>query len=168
MPVNALLLAPTPPAGEPAPPKMLPGLLMAGGVLLAVIIMLRHLKRTGRTSGELDRDPRERIDEIHDRSMSRDLIETQMANAEELVRRLSATLDNKSARLEILIEQAERAIERLGGSPAAAPPARQSLPGEHDAVYRLADQGRKPAEIARELDRPVGQIELILNLRRSG
>ncbi len=141
---------------------MLPGLLMAGGVLLAVIIMLRHWRRTRRTASELDRDPRERLDEIHDRSMSRDRIETQMAEAEELVRRLSATLDNKAARLEILLEQADEAIARLDGK---SPRVHPDPPEGHDAIYRLADQGRRPAEIAAALDRPIGQVELILNLR---
>ncbi len=164
MPVQCLTLAT--PAGTTPKPGMLPGLLMAGGVLLAVIIMLRHWRRSSRTRTELDRDPRERIDEINDRSMSRDRIETQMAEAEELARRLSATLDNKAARLEILLEQAERAIAQLGGTPIADRPARPNgLPSDHDTIFRLADQGRTPTQIALELDRPIGQVELILNLR---
>ncbi|MEQ8770441.1 MAG: hypothetical protein RIB60_08025 [Phycisphaerales bacterium] len=163
MPVTALTLSS--PAGAVPDQSLLPGLLMAGGVLLAVVIMLRHWRRTRRNSTELDRDPRERIDEIHDRSMSRDRIETQMAEAEELVRRLGATLDNKAARLEILLEQADHMLDRLEGS---GPRATQHPPSGHDAVYRLADEGRAPAEIAAALDRPIGQVELILNLRKSG
>ena len=35
----------------------------------------------------------------------------------------------------------------------------------HRQVYALADQGRSAADIARELDRPHGEVELILALR---
>ena len=35
----------------------------------------------------------------------------------------------------------------------------------HAEVYALADEGRSPAEIAARLDRPNGEIELILALR---
>jgi len=35
-----------------------------------------------------------------------------------------------------------------------------------DEVYRLADEGREPGEIARELDEHVGKVELILALRQ--
>ncbi len=35
----------------------------------------------------------------------------------------------------------------------------------HRQVYALADQGRSAAEIARQIDRPYGEIELILALR---
>ena len=36
----------------------------------------------------------------------------------------------------------------------------------HAEVYALADQGRSPGEIARSLNRPNGEVELILALRR--
>lgn len=162
---------------------LLPGLLFAGGILLAVIITLRHTRRAGKRTNELDRDPRERIDELHARSMAgRDRVEELMSDAEQLTRRLAATLDNKAARLEILLEQAERTLARLEGEHApastASPPDRQEwftpAPSpdpvartlDHDVIYRLADAGRAPADIARELGEPVGQVELILNLRR--
>lgn len=40
--------------------------------------------------------------------------------------------------------------------------------GEFAEVFQLADQGLNAAEIARRLERPTGQVELILNLRRHG
>lgn len=61
--------------------------------------------------------------------------------------------------------------------PAPAPPAEPATPHAppgaglpsvqalHQRVYELADRGFNKAEIARELDRPRGEIELILQLR---
>jgi DNA-binding NarL/FixJ family response regulator len=40
-----------------------------------------------------------------------------------------------------------------------------SIDPQHEAVYALADQGKATAEIARQLNRPNGEIELILALR---
>ena len=42
------------------------------------------------------------------------------------------------------------------------------LDARHVAIYALADGGKAPHDIARELDRPKGEIELILALRRRG
>lgn len=154
--------------------SMLPGLLFAGGILLAVVLLLRQWRRTAGKRTELDRHPRERIDELHERATAgRDGVEELMSDAEQLTRRLAATLDNKAARLEQLIDEAERTLarlERATGSPVSQPgPTLAAHADEgHEAIYRLADAGRAPAEIARELNRPVGQVELILNLRKSG
>ena len=38
----------------------------------------------------------------------------------------------------------------------------------HRRVWALADDGMPTLEIARSLNQPIGQIELILNLRKSG
>lgn len=166
--------------------SLLPGLLFAGGILLAVVILMRHWRRTAvRRKTRPEQSPRERIDEIHARAMAgREGVEELMSDAEQLTRRLAATLDNKAARLELLVVRAERALARLEGEHGStalperelsaaerqvwftsAPPERAAS-GEHDAVYRLADAGRSAADIARELGKPVGQVELILNLRR--
>lgn len=154
--------------------SLLPGLLFAGGILLAVVLLLRQWRRTAGKRTELDRHPRERIDELHERATAgRDGVEELMSDAEQLTRRLAATLDNKAARLERLIDEADRTLARLerATGASASPPGPALAPyadGGHEAIYRLADAGRAPAEIARELNRPVGQIELILNLRKSG
>lgn len=107
---------------------------------------------------------------------SRASIESVMADAEELTRRLAAVMDNKAAALEILIDRANEAAQRLERAnvqadgdhrtrPVSAPMAQLSDPLANE-VYALADQGRTSLEIARELDEPTGKVELILALRR--
>jgi hypothetical protein len=94
-------------------------------------------------------------------------------------------LDTRLAKLEALIRDADERIDRLQrltrqvqGEPAldvtvddeeaSAPSPTRTTPAEHRhaEIYSLADQGRAAADIAHELSRPVGEVELILSLRR--
>jgi len=106
-------------------------------------------------------------------------------------RELSAQLDSKMSALRALAAEADRAAARLeaalersdGFGPlrghqaqslaAAGESRRDSLltdvaPRAHrrEEVYTLADYGYAPAEIARRLGTPVGEVELILSLRK--
>jgi hypothetical protein len=102
----------------------------------------------------------------------------------ELAQQISAQLDSRTARLAHLIREADERIERLeaagGGSPPPQPPAPAPRPEpnqrgpaaggiagstRHSEIYRLADQGRTAQQIAAELGRQSGEIELILALR---
>ena len=105
-------------------------------------------------------------------------------------RELSAQLDSKMSALRALVAEADRAAARLeaalersdgfGPPPthqaqslaAAAESRRDSLLSNvaprahrHEEVYTLADYGYAPAEIARRLGTPIGEVELILSLR---
>jgi DNA-binding protein H-NS len=109
----------------------------------------------------------------------------------EMARQITAQLDTRSAKLEALIREADEKIATMKSQPAAPPqnPPRAALQNQpppppagspfmaestdqpmidprHALVYALADQGRSPKDIAQELNRPSGEIELILALRR--
>lgn len=197
--------------------QLLANLLLAFGVVVFVLVMLRVLRNRRHKVSELDRDPTERIEEIrHQAESRRDPVDRAMSDAEAFARRMSATLDAHAVRLELLIEDAERvarrletALERSGSSPTSdggeggpagpaaaarearvsgqalararleqlereragreASPARPDRIGNlREDVFRLADRGLTAREIAGELDHPQGEVELILNLRRSG
>jgi len=105
--------------------------------------------------------------------------------------RASSHLDDRTARLQELVEMLDRRLALLQSAapyvtrslpgfqtpPASEPVAekpryRDSQPDEPSSaepltvtVYRLADAGRPPADIARELNENVGKVELILALR---
>jgi|HubBroStandDraft_6_1064221.scaffolds.fasta_scaffold571304_1 hypothetical protein len=122
-------------------------------------------------------------------------VERQMQNVlvemSEMARQITAQLDTRAAKLESLIKDADQRIAAMKSQPAVppqnppqyqqqSPPAAGSGSGpfmaestdqpmidpRHALVYALADQGRSPKDIAQELNRPSGEIELILALRR--
>ena len=105
-------------------------------------------------------------------------LEVLLAEADEKIKKLeSLTGQTPAARPEIakgkaemgeeraLLSDAQRTLARLreerGAPPAAHDPAYQP-------IYTLADGGKSSREIAQELGRQPGEIELILALRRQG
>lgn len=107
------------------------------------------------------------------------------SDIEELAERLAAQLDAKAAKIEKLIAEADvrlAALERAGATPEIAPmrtaevraearPARFVAARDLDPdpvsreIFRLADDGRSPAEIAKATNEQIGKIQLILALR---
>lgn len=96
----------------------------------------------------------------------------------EMSRQITAQLDTRSAKLELLIQEADqkiaelraltgedgRSLPNLSAPRAPASPVSQD-DSRHAAVYQLADQGMNCQQIAQELGRHSGEIELILALR---
>ena len=103
-------------------------------------------------------------------------MESLLVELSEMSRQITAQLDTRAAKLEALIHEADEKISVLRqGSQMptqavtanVAPPqwTAASIDPQHEAVYALADQGKPTAEIARQLNRPNGEVELILALR---
>ena len=252
----------TPPMATPSTPaewvealranfkdSTVPGMLLAVGVLIMMFVMMRRLARRGTKHPTRTIDPAEHIAGIHDRALSSiPPLERSVANAEETARRISAMLDNKADRLDLLIQEADTKLTQLNAAiaqvarntpvpnptsnhtlqqdghdsprpaqrkidpslldrarveqdraertideayppadPSRARAARETSParkhGEanpdhttdtptkpdpaHRRIWELSDDGLPPIEIARTLNQPVGQIELILNLRNN-
>lgn len=213
--------------------SLLPNVLLFAGVFLMVILLMRVLRKNtqaNRRRMNTQGSPSSRIADIHAQAQSSITPSTKaMVDAEEMARRLGAILDNKAARLELLIEEADRKLNVLNRSIAGTKPApfvepefdnatdspttvpasrtidptlldrarleqdyqeRQSRvagriepastpePPKQDEplvdpttqfksrVLSLADSGMTNIEIAHELKQPIGQVELILNLRQ--
>ena len=105
----------------------------------------------------------------------------------ELTRQLIDELDRKTERLERLlarVEEAERRVVRVGLAEGVAAGvveggSEERVAGRVDTgaflnddpsnamIFEMAEQGRTSQEIAAALDRPAGQVELVLNLRRA-
>ncbi len=108
------------------------------------------------------------------RSVEREM-QNVLVEMSEMARQITAQIDTRAARLEALIRQADQRIAALNAlppsqpetkSPALEPADSPAVDPRHAQVYALADQGRSSQEIAQELNRPSGEIELILALRR--
>ena len=171
---------------EQARPSLdsLPIMLMGAGVLLLIVVLMGHLRKTVRKNQQAPNlEPKERIQSIREEAhSSTSILEKRTAQAEEIVRELTALLDNRSEKLEIMIQHADERIERLERLTAEAEgrmTPRHTAPSQpasetsfaNDAlkqqIYDLADQGQKPIEIAQRLGQHTGKVELILALRRA-
>lgn len=103
-------------------------------------------------------------------------MESLLVELSEMSRQITSQLDTRAAKLEALIQEADEKISMLrqgGETPVQSPMAKAeppqwtpaSIDPQHEAVYALADQGKATADIARQLNRPNGEVELILALR---
>ena len=107
-------------------------------------------------------------------------IERQMTDLvvelEKMARQMTAQLDTRAARLELLIKEADEKLaalrEGVVASMTAPVPSKSIVPAivdqRHQEVYDLAEQGNSARQIAQLLSRPYGEIELILALRNRG
>ena len=179
-----------PPTPTQQAPSWMPTALALFGFAAIVWTMIRAARRRGgsRTSDGGALSPRERLEKIQ-KMARRNSIERYEADAQELTQRLAAQLDAKAAMLEELLAQADARIAQLTRLEQESPSLRVSEPshGTHDTprslhhpeqggepvdashreVFRLADEGLDPSQIAQRLGQPIGQIRLILALRRA-
>lgn len=122
----------------------------------------------------------------HQRNTERQM-QNLLVELSEMARQITAQLDTRTQKLLMLIQDADEriaALQKIDRTPAPVrqtiptqswsaavePPAAVELPPEpvdeqHQQVYTLADDGRNATDIARELNRPRGEVELILALR---
>mgnify|MGYP005846552653 CR=1 FL=1 len=151
---------------------------------VAVLAMAWVTFRAGRRR----KDPLERPPSFASLSQQRAVereMQSLLVELEQMVRTMNAQLDTRAAKIEQLIADADARIaelRRLQNSsessvePADYPPLRitpsepnietADVDPRHAEIYSLADGGMTSTEIARKLDRPNGEIELILALRR--
>lgn len=165
-------------------------ILIAAGSVMLMVVILRMLRRSAAARAGTPRKPasasRAAAAPHSPARAGGDRLEQLMSDAEELTRRLAAHVDNKAARLEQLLADSDDRIRKLeelleqnqtadrpgfeAGAPSVATPAtdrNRAADPVHRKVYDLADRGMSPVDIARSIDRPTGQIELILALRRA-
>ena len=182
-----LLDIPADPARDPATTWVI----VAASILLIVYLtFVRPLRQKKREKDPLQRSASQAglaSQRTVEREMSNLLVELS-----EMARQMSAQLDTRAAKLELLLREADEKILLLqrtgmaGAVSSEAASAARALEGvimearapfraamaepppvdpRHAPVYDLADEGHSPQEIARQLHRPSGEIELILALR---
>ena len=106
-------------------------------------------------------------------------VEREMSNLlvelSEMARQITGQLDTRAAKLEALMQEADKKIaelkrlETVHAEPEIRPLDPKPMPVANDArysaIYSLADAGHSVQEIAQQLARPRGEVELILALR---
>jgi hypothetical protein len=167
-------------------PDDLPPWLLVGGAAFAVVlvvILLMPLLR--RRHDPLSRPPLTSL--AQERSVQRDM-QSLIHELSEMSRRVGTQLDARAARLERLIQDADERLARLGSAQRASGDQQHGSSGHHgngdsiseslhrdvpaidprhEQVYALQDQGLSPHQIADRLNRPEGEVELIVALRPS-
>lgn len=161
-------------------PPELPKPLVVSIVVATVVFVVLARRRTVRSS-QASPDARRAALGIETRAQARiesDLRET-VIELENLARRINGEIETKYRKLEAVIRDADariaelsrlsRTSESLERDPHSAPDnrigTRDSKRTDRQAVYALADAGHDAAEIARRLERPEGEIEMLLALR---
>lgn len=159
-------------------------LALAAAGLTAVMLSTR---RRIRSSQRLDNVPaRQRYARLTEQSEARDDVQEVMLELDKLSRHIHGQIDTRLARLEALIRDADQRIAKLsqmrdapqatGGvdvrldreEPAVSEKNREGIDDRRFShVYRLAETGLPPAEIAQKVGKTVGEIELMLALRRT-
>jgi hypothetical protein len=164
-------------------------ILIAGAVItLFYAVFLPAMKKK-------KKDPLARTASMSSLSQQRNVerqMQTLLVELSEMTRQISAQLDTRTQKLMMLIQDADERIDELkklqnkthaiaSASPVPFaeqkpwPALSESVPrnipipdpvdDQHRPIYSLADQGRSASDIARELNRPRGEVELILALR---
>ncbi|MBY0588802.1 hypothetical protein K2X85_16640 [bacterium] len=156
-----------------------PTLLLLAGILLFVMTLFRLGKRGGRPPAATPSP----IKPTSPLSVARvaDDLEVKLYNT---FRELNARLENKMQAMNDLINESEGKIRRLeqlqqrqdksssvegptvlniesAGSASPLPPAERFA-----EIYQMEDRGMTPAEISQRVDQPLGEIQLILGLRK--
>ncbi len=160
------------------------------GVVLLVFIMLRLTARKQRGAGPTSQShARDRVAKLKEEHAVRGDMQELMVQLQELSRDINAQIDTRFAKLEVSIRAAderinllERLLRAAEGQPTVdtvlsgddesfpSPPAQPqaaTLGPQHGRVYDLADGGKNSVQIAQEIGKTPGEIELILSLRES-
>ena len=145
-------------------------------LVLFGVALVRRAQLNGVTLREATRTERARLREQLDVHRS---LEELLPQLDELSRRIDTQTETQIARLETAIAAADRRIAQLDATreqrgPAGAPqgPAATSDSAGRDMasrrrqVYELSDSGTGPIAIAERLRIPLGDVELLLNVRR--
>ena len=169
---------------------VLMGLGVMGLIYLMVLRPAAQKNKKRKKPDPLATPPSVRQSLAGERSAERGM-QTLLLELEQMSRQLSAQLDTKAAKLEALIREADAKTAALQGLLAQdkagaladrlmtadattdQPPREAFESGlaalaSHRSIYDLSDAGDAAAAIARKLDRPAGEVELILALRGTG
>ena len=161
-----------------------PALVLGLGGIVVMYVVLRPMMRRKKDPFA---KPFQSTSLSQQRSVERQM-ESLLVELSEMSRQMTAQLDTRSAKLEALIADADGRIAQLEAlknqappsptqrftmtlpelepaRPTPPPPEPERIPEQHATVYRMADDGKTMPQIAAELRRPSGEIELILALR---
>lgn len=143
---------------------------------IALTLLMSSLRRRQQARAARPTPPAQRppppASDPREQEIRRDLDDL-VVELQELSRRISAEIDTRFAKLEAAIRDADRRIavlnrlcRTLAEQEGREAPAGTDVDTRHTVIYELADAGFTAVEIARDLGKTPGEVELILNLRK--
>ena len=160
--------------------------LLALAVGALAVVMLSTRRRIRESQRLSPTGARRRYAELQEEVKASRNLEQVMLELDQLSRQIHGRIDTRLARLEAVIRDADQRIDRLSrlirtthGESALKTTLKREDPREahstpsdivndrHASVYELADSGKSPVEIAREVGKTTGEIELILALKKA-
>ncbi len=178
-------------AGGATPTDGASQLVMLAGLVLVVISLMVFTHRRVRRAQNAKLIPaRKRYNENSRYTAIRSGIDEAITQLDQLARQVHGQLDTRFAKLEAVIRDADERIERLSKLskrnmadaaldvtleeedplntfPAVASAEGHSPSHAHANVWRLADSGMSAPDIAKDVGKLTGEVELILSLRRA-
>ena len=167
------------------------GLVIFAAMLALTFFSLNLARRARRRVADSRQQARAEFERLRGRPAAPDATGELMVQLEDLSRRITAQVDTRFAKLEVVAREADERIASLKAllaradriedapaddeqPPAAAqppPPTRPVRPTltrdeRVRRVHELADRGVAPIKIAEEVAMPLGEVELLLNLRQ--
>lgn len=146
-------------------------------LIIAISLTVFYLIMRPRRRKSKDAQPARPGSLASQRNVERDM-NNLLVELSEMARQITAQLDTRTAKLELLMKEADQKLAELRGavkSTASSPSPvtatmRMEIPlpdvdAKYEEIYSLSDQGHTAHDIAHQLDRPHGEIELILALR---
>ncbi len=172
-PTAAILAAPLASLQELFADEQFKRLALIGAAVIAMFFMMLSLRRRQQQARRPRQEPLPPLrSPLASPELRRDLDEL-MVELQELSRKIGAEIDTRFAKLEAAIRDADRRIAVLNrlargqeATPLSDPTPASDGDTRHQVDYELADAGLTPVEIARDLGKTPGEVELILNLRR--
>ncbi|MFA5864026.1 MAG: hypothetical protein WC975_04985 [Phycisphaerae bacterium] len=152
-------------------------IIFVGVAVVAIILLMRgSMRRIKGKSALSSQEAANRIPSLQNQMEVRDHLQKLMVNLQDLARQINGHIDTRFCKLEVLIKEADEKIRqlramgfggKLPGEPAAGGQNEIKTDTDREMIYKLADMGKTSVEIAQELKKNTGEIELILSLRRS-
>jgi hypothetical protein len=160
-------------------------LVMLGAAVIGLTIVMRStFRRVTNMASQPRASARSLYANAQNESKLRRDAEQVMIELDQLARQVHGRLDTRFAKLEAVIRDADERIDRLSrlvreadGVPGVdvmvddahseAVVHTSNADNRYDAVYRLADGGLSPIDIAQEVGTTTGEVELILSLRKT-
>ncbi len=138
-------------------------------IVVAVIFLLIGTRLRRHQNKNIREEAMRKIPSLREHRSVQTELEKLLVDLQDLARQINAQIDTRFCKLEVLIKEADEKIRKLqalknGSNP---PTLQEESDPEKSLIYKLADAGKSSVEIARELNKNTGEIELILSLRRS-